>query len=66
LCFRPKIIDHGGRHGNAMQALAQWQHPMASSEAQDVLHRVMQTRISPPHPHGNQNRQQFSCIFCCH
>ena len=36
-----KIIDHGGRRGDAMQALAQWQHPLASSEALDVLHWAM-------------------------
>jgi hypothetical protein len=39
--FLAKIVDHGGRRGNAMQALAQWLHPVASSEAQDVLHRAM-------------------------
>jgi len=36
-----KIIDHGGSRGNALQALAQWQHPVSSSEAQIVLHWVM-------------------------
>jgi len=39
--FSTEIIDHGGRRGNAMQALAQWQHPLASSEALVVLHQVM-------------------------
>jgi len=39
--FSTKIIDHGGRRRNAMQALTQWRHPVASSEAQDVLHRAM-------------------------
>jgi hypothetical protein len=39
--FSTKFVDHGGRHGNAMRALAQWRHPVASSEAQDVLHRAM-------------------------
>jgi hypothetical protein len=35
--------DHGGRQGNTVHALAQWQHPEASSlsEALDVLHWVM-------------------------
>jgi hypothetical protein len=37
--FSTEIVDHGGRRGNAMQALAQWRHPVASSEALDVLHR---------------------------
>jgi hypothetical protein len=36
-----EIVDHGGRRGNAMRALARWRHPVASSEALDVLHRVM-------------------------
>ncbi len=32
---------HGGRQGNMAQALARWRHPVASSEAWDVLHWVM-------------------------
>jgi hypothetical protein len=39
LCFN--IIKHGGRRGNTAKALAQWQHPVASSEALDVVHWVM-------------------------
>ena len=39
--FLTKIDDHGGRHGDAMQALAQWLHPLASSEALVVLHQAM-------------------------
>jgi hypothetical protein len=39
--FSTKIIDHGGRRGNVMQALARWRHPVASSEALDVLHRAI-------------------------
>jgi len=27
--------------GDAMRALARWRHPLASSEALDVLHQVM-------------------------
>ncbi len=30
-----------GRQGNMVQTLAQWQHPVASSEALDVLHWTM-------------------------
>ncbi len=37
MCFN-KIVDHGGLWGNTAQALAQWQHPVAFSEAQGVLH----------------------------
>jgi hypothetical protein len=29
--------DHGGRRGDTVQTLAQWHHPVASSEALDVL-----------------------------
>jgi len=41
LCVLFEIVDHGGRRGNMAQALAQWRHPVASSEALDVLHRAM-------------------------
>jgi hypothetical protein len=41
LCVLFKIVDHGGRRGDTAQALARWQHPVASSEALDVLHRAM-------------------------
>jgi hypothetical protein len=45
--FSTKIANHGGRRGNMAQSpLAQWQHPVASSEALDVLHRAM-----PPASH---------------
>jgi hypothetical protein len=37
LCVFDVFVDHGDRWGNTAQALAQWQHPVASSEAQDVL-----------------------------
>ena len=39
--FSTKIVDHGGRHGDAMRELARWQHPLASSEALVVLHWAM-------------------------
>ena len=48
--FSTKIIDHGGRRGNAMRALARWRHPVASIEARDLLHWAM--RITPYHPGG--------------
>jgi hypothetical protein len=41
LCVLFKIVDHGGCRGDAMQALARWQHPLASSEALVVLHWAM-------------------------
>jgi len=41
LCVSFEFVDHGGRRGDTAQALAQWWHPVASSEALDVLHRAM-------------------------
>jgi hypothetical protein len=39
--FLTKFANHGGHRGNAMQALVRWQHPVASSEARDVLYQAM-------------------------
>jgi hypothetical protein len=39
--FAAKIYDLGGPRGNAVQALARWRHPVASSKAWDVLHWAM-------------------------
>ena len=36
-----EIVDHGGRRGDTAQELARWQHPVAPSEALDVLYREM-------------------------
>jgi hypothetical protein len=36
-----KFIDHGGHRGDTAQAIAQWLHPVALSEAPDVIHRAM-------------------------
>ena len=36
-----EIVGHGGCRGNAMQAFARWRHPLALSEALDVLHWAM-------------------------
>jgi len=41
LCVLFEFVDHGGRQGNTVQALARWQHSVALSEALDVLHRAM-------------------------
>jgi hypothetical protein len=40
-CVSFEIVSHGGNQVNTSQALAQRWHPVASSEALDVLHRVM-------------------------
>jgi hypothetical protein len=41
LCCFNEFVDHGGRRGDTAQALARWLHPVASSEAPDVIHRAM-------------------------
>jgi hypothetical protein len=41
LCCFNEFVDHGGRLGDMMRALDRWQHPVASSEALDVLYRAM-------------------------
>jgi len=38
------VFDQNRQHfrrGDVMQALAQWQHPVASSEARDVLYQAI-------------------------
>ena len=48
-CVSFEIDDLGGRQGNTAQAraLVQWQHPVASSLALDVPHRVTLILLSP-------------------
>jgi hypothetical protein len=41
LCVSFEFVDHGGRRGNTAQLIDQWRHPVALSEALDVLHRAM-------------------------
>jgi hypothetical protein len=41
LCVSFEFVNHGGRRGNTAQALDQWRHPVALSEALDVLHWAM-------------------------
>jgi hypothetical protein len=45
LCVLFKFVNHGGRWGDTAQALARWWHPVASSEALDVLHRAMRPAL---------------------
>jgi hypothetical protein len=45
LCCFNEFVDHGGRRGDTAQALAQWLHPVALSEALDVLHRAMRPAL---------------------
>jgi hypothetical protein len=39
-CFN-KFVNHGSRWGDTAQALARWRHPVAPSEALDVLYPEM-------------------------
>ncbi len=41
LCVLFEFVNHGSRWGDTMQALARWQHPVAPSEALDVLYWAM-------------------------
>jgi len=41
LCLPFNCIEHGGHLGDTTQALARWWHPVAWSEALDVLHWVV-------------------------
>jgi hypothetical protein len=41
LCVLFEFVNHGSRWGNTAQALARWQHPVAPSEALDVLYWAM-------------------------
>jgi hypothetical protein len=61
--------DHGGCQGNLVQALAQWQHPVASSKVLDLPYQVMQSAL---HPHIHMTIEMASnprafChrCFCC-
>jgi hypothetical protein len=45
VCVLFEIVGHGGRRGNTAQALARWRHPVASSEALDVLDRAMRLAL---------------------
>ena len=40
-----KFVDHGGRQGDTAQLLARWRHPVAPSEALDVLYWAMRPAL---------------------
>jgi hypothetical protein len=43
-CFN-KFVNYDGRRGDTAQALDQWRHPVASSEALDELHWAMRPTL---------------------
>jgi hypothetical protein len=46
--FSTEFVDNGGRGGDAMRALAQWRHPVASSEDLDVLYQAIRPASHRP------------------
>jgi hypothetical protein len=44
-CVSFKFVNHGSHLGNTAQALDQWHHPVASSEALDVPHWAMRLAV---------------------
>jgi hypothetical protein len=55
----------GGRRGDTAQALDRWRHPVASSEALDVLHQAMRPASYRCIAMAIENYHRFACIFCC-
>ena len=45
LCCFNKFVGHGGHRGDRAQALARWGHPLASSEALNVLYWAMRPAL---------------------
>ena len=45
VCFFKEFVNHGGHRGETVQALARWRHPVAPSEALDVLYRAMRPML---------------------
>ena len=43
--FSTKIVNHDRHWGDTAQALDQWRHPVALSEAPDVLHWAMRPAL---------------------
>jgi len=44
-CVFNEFVDHGGCRGNTVQALARWRHPVAPSEALEVLYQAMRPML---------------------
>jgi hypothetical protein len=40
-----QIVDHGSRRGDTARELARWMHPVAYSEALDVLYPEMRPEL---------------------
>jgi len=65
LCCFNKFVDLGGRRGNTAQALAQWWHPVASSETLDVLYRAMHPASYRCIAMAIEITSDSPAFFCC-
>ena len=63
LVFPVKIVGHGRRQGNTAQALAQWQHLVASSVALDVRHWVMHITLYQCSAMANEKANNLPAFF---
>jgi len=64
--FCNKFVNHGGQWGDAAQALTQLQHPVASSEARDVLHQEMRPALHCRIRMGIKTAGDLHVYFCNH
>jgi hypothetical protein len=63
-CVCSQFNDLGGCWDNTVQALARWQHPVASSEALDMLHQVMCPALHRRIPKVFQIASKLGVFFC--
>jgi hypothetical protein len=62
-CVSHQNCNHGGCWGKTAQTLVQWQHPVASSEALDVLHQAMHTTLLQRIPMVIKIASDFPAFF---
>jgi hypothetical protein len=64
LCVFHQNCNHGGRQANTAQTLAQWRHPLASSQALDVFHWAMCPALHQHIPMVIKIASNFPASFC--
>ncbi len=69
-CVFHQNCDNVGRQSSTVQTLAQWRHPVASSETLDVLHEAMHPASHRHNPMVIKIASNFllfllSCFCCC-
>jgi hypothetical protein len=59
------IDDHGSCRGDTVRALAQWQCPVAPSEALGMLYQAMRvaSHRALAYPHGHQNGRKLRAFL---